>query len=116
MRVDDSVVTALRGQPYLVRRARGYAPGQMKIPRAENQFWVQARSLRIRFAWQGTATPLSATSSETLKTRKRSMRLNRLFGHYEKLFRFHPQALACDLHPDYLATLRRRAARKKTCP
>ena len=33
MRIDDSVVTMLREKPYLVRRARGFAPQQLRLAR-----------------------------------------------------------------------------------
>ncbi|KUK70333.1 MAG: Hydrogenase maturation protein HypF [Anaerolineae bacterium 49_20] len=104
MRIDDSVVTMLREKPYLVRRARGFAPQQLRLP------------------WQ--ALPLLATGTELKNTfcltRERYAFISHYIGdlenqetlgafeqairHYEGVFRIQPEALACDLHPDYLAT------------
>jgi len=104
MRVDDSVVTALRGQPYLVRRARGYAPGQMKIPRAEEPILGTGTQLKNTFCLARDRYAFVSHFIGDLENQETLDAFEQAIGHYEKLFRIHPQALACDLHPDYLAT------------
>ena len=104
MRVDDSVVTALRGQPYLVRRARGYAPGQLRIPGAEQPIVGTGTHLKNTFCLARESYAFVSHFIGDLENQETLDSFELAVGHYEKLFRIHPQALACDLHPDYLAT------------
>jgi hydrogenase maturation protein HypF len=106
-RCDDSVVrvTQVAPQKYFpIRRSRGYAP------------------LPIRMAWD--SLPLLAVGTELKNTfclaRGHYAFLSHHIGdmenyetlqsfeqgiaHYESLFRIEPALIACDLHPDYLAT------------
>lgn len=104
MRVDDSVVTALRDQPYLVRRARGYAPGQLRIPKAEQPVLGTGTQLKNTFCLARERYAFVSHFIGDLENQETLDSFEQAVGHYEKLFRIHPQALACDLHPDYLAT------------
>jgi len=104
MRVDDSVVTSLRDQTYLVRRARGYAPGQLRIPRAEQPILGTGTQLKNTFCLARESYAFVSHFIGDLENQETLDSFELAVGHYEKLFRIHPQALACDLHPDYLAT------------
>ncbi|MEJ5201735.1 MAG: carbamoyltransferase HypF [Anaerolineales bacterium] len=103
-RVDDSVVRIIEGASYPIRRARGYAPDPLTVA--------------------GTLSPILATGTELKNTfcltRDRYAFLSHHIGdmqnyetlrsfeegiiHYQKLFRIQPEIIACDLHPDYLAS------------
>ncbi len=103
-RCDDSVVRIFEKEPYPLRRARGYAPYPIHLP------------------WDGP--PILATGAELKNTfcltRERYAFLSHHIGdlenfetlhafedgidHYQRLFRIQPELIACDLHPDYLAT------------
>jgi hydrogenase maturation protein HypF len=104
IRCDDPVVRTFESAVYPIRRSRGYTP------------------FPVHLAWQG---PTLLGCGGELKnafcvTRERYAFLSHHVGdlenyetlcsfeagvtHFERLFRVQPQALAYDLHPDYLAT------------
>jgi hydrogenase maturation protein HypF len=109
MRVDDSVVTALRGQVYFARRARGYAPGQLHIPPAAQPVLGTGTQLKNTFCLARDQYAFVSHFIGDLENQETLESFEQAVGHYEKLFRIHPEALACDLHPDYLATRYARA-------
>ncbi len=104
MRVDDSVVAELRRKPYLLRRARGYSPGQLRIPRAGLPILGAGTQLKNTFCLAREQYAFVSHFIGDLENQETLDSYEQAVGHYEKLFRVHPQALACDLHPDYLAT------------
>jgi hydrogenase maturation protein HypF len=103
-RCDDSLVRVFEGDIYPLRRGRGYAP------------------FPVNLVWQ--TPPLLAAGAELKNTfcltRDRYAFLSHHIGdmenyetlrafevgvdHFERLFRIQPEAIAYDLHPDYLAT------------
>ncbi len=104
MRCDDSVVRVFRGAELPIRRSRGYAPypvhlGDEAIPllacgaELKNTFCLTRGSYAFLSQHIGDLENL-----ETLKAYRQAV------AHFERLFRVQPQALAYDLHPDYLAT------------
>ncbi|RPJ36864.1 MAG: carbamoyltransferase HypF, partial [Chloroflexi bacterium] len=104
MRVDDSVARVVNEKPYLVRRARGYAPDSILLPLSTAPTLATGAELKNTFclAREGYAF-LShhigdLENYETLRSFEEGIR------HFERLFRVQPQRIACDLHPDYLAT------------
>ncbi|MDD5467880.1 MAG: carbamoyltransferase HypF [Anaerolineales bacterium] len=108
-RCDDSVVrvVALRNQRPAVlhnRRSRGYAPTPILIPweapvvlacgtELKNTFCIT----RDRYAFLSHHVG-DMQNYETLQSFQDGI------DHFERLFRLKPEAVACDLHPDYLAT------------
>jgi hydrogenase maturation protein HypF len=114
-RCDDSVARAARGRIYPLRRARGYAPAPLSLPQGLSGAWLgTGAELKNTFCLtrQGLAflSPHIGDLSdyETLRAYEAAI------AHYEALFRLEPQGIACDLHPDYLATTyaRQRAERQ----
>ena len=103
-RCDDSVMRSLEENAYPVRRSRGYAPFPVRLP------WETAPSLAVGSELKNTFCltngPYAFLSHhigdmqnyETLQSFEQGV------SHYERLFRAQPQAIAYDLHPDYLAT------------
>jgi hydrogenase maturation protein HypF len=106
IRVDDSVARILDGEPYLLRRSRGYAPAPVSVP------------------WPAPV-PVLAVGAE-LKSTIALARERRVFlshhigdlGHYDayrsfvqavehvgRLFEITPEVVAHDLHPDYRSTV-----------
>lgn len=109
MRVDDSVVTVLREQPYLIRRARGYAPGQLRIPKTALPILGTGTQLKNTFCLARDRYAFVSHFIGDLENQETLDSFEQAVAHYEKLFRIHPRALACDMHPDYLATRYARA-------
>ncbi len=114
IRCDDSVVRVFEEGDtleishsktvYPIRRSRGYAPFPVKLPwqvppllaagaELKNTFCITNRSYGFLSHHIG-----DLENYETLKSFEQGVE------HFERLFRVKPQAIAYDLHPDYLAT------------
>ncbi|MGC8837341.1 MAG: Sua5/YciO/YrdC/YwlC family protein, partial [Anaerolineae bacterium] len=94
----------LLATPQPVRRARGYAPYPIKVPFRMRQVLACGAELKNTFCL--TRDEYAFVSQhigdlENLETLEHFQRTVRL---YEHLFRIRPEAVAYDLHPDYLAT------------
>ena len=103
-RCDDSVVRAFDGGNYLLRRSRGYAPFPLNLAWEGPSILATGPELKNAFCLtKGTYAFLShhigdMENYETLQSFEDGI------VHFERLFRVSPQAIAYDLHPDYLAT------------
>ena len=103
-RVDDSVVSVFREQIYPLRRARGYAPDPLTLPFNLPSILAVGAELKNTFCLtRGRYAFLShhigdMENLETFTSFETGIR------HYERLFRIKPEIIACDHHPDYLAT------------
>jgi hydrogenase maturation protein HypF len=87
-----------------LRRARGYAPNPVRLKWDMPHLLATGPELKNTFCLtRGNYAFIShhigdLENYETLRAFEDGIR------HYERLFRIHPQAIAYDLHPDYLAT------------
>ncbi len=109
VRTDDSVLrsvdTALRRQPLLLRRSRGFVPRSVDLPfdaprpllgcgaELKNTFCIA----KGRRAWLGHHVG-DLKNYETLKSFTEGIE------HFQRLFAVEPKVVAHDLHPDYLST------------
>ncbi len=104
MRCDDSVMRILEDHTYPIRRARGYAPFPVRLPWQAPPLLAVGSELKNTFCiTNGNYAFLShhigdMQNYETLRSFEQGVE------HFEQLFRAPPQAIAYDLHPDYLAT------------
>jgi hydrogenase maturation protein HypF len=103
-RVDDSVVRIINNRISLIRRSRGYIPRPVDLnynvegilalgAEQKNSFCIGKDSQVIMSQYIG-----DLKNAMTCDFFKES--LDRFFG----LFRFRPEYIACDLHPDYFST------------
>jgi hydrogenase maturation protein HypF len=103
-RCDDSVVRTVEDQIYPLRRSRGYAPFPVHLAWESPPMLAVGAELKNAFCLaQAHYAFLShhigdMENYETLRSFEDGV------AHYERLFRTKPEALAYDLHPDYLAT------------
>mgnify|MGYP005848329459 CR=1 FL=1 len=108
-RYDDSVWFAPDTGPQPVRRARGYAPFPVRLPFRGPQVLACGPELKNTFCLTRDEYAFLSPhigdleNLETLEHYERSIEL------YERLFRIAPRIIACDLHPEYLATKYARA-------
>ncbi|HVP20685.1 MAG TPA: carbamoyltransferase HypF [Anaerolineaceae bacterium] len=109
IRVDDSVGRVVDQQPYLIRRSRGYAPDPVRLPHPVRPILAAGGELKNVFCLtRGQYAFLShhigdMENYETLRSFEEGI------VHFERLFRIKPEIIACDLHPDYLASRYARA-------
>ena len=106
-RVDDSVVRLVAGKMLILRRARGYAPSPIQLPRGFEtapQIFAFGSELKSTFCLvKDGAAVLSQHQGDledaaTLDDYKKNLAL------YQKLFGHQPTALVCDRHPEYLSS------------
>ncbi len=114
IRCDDSVVRVFednrkstienRKSIYPIRRSRGYAPFPVKLPFDVPQILAAGSELKNTFCiTNGNYAFLShhigdMENYETLQSFEQGVE------HFERLFRVKPEAIAYDMHPNYLAT------------
>lgn len=103
---DDSLVRSHGGRNSTLRRARGLAPGQLRLP-----FPARVPALAVGGHLKSTfcaAKGFEARISQHLgdiETIERLENYEKTFLLYEKLFDIHPQLIAADLHPHYQTTI-----------
>jgi hydrogenase maturation protein HypF len=117
MRVDDSVATTVDDQPYLLRRARGYAPNPIRLVQAVPPILATGAELKNTFCLTRDHYAFLSHHIGDLENYETLKSFEEGILHYERLFRITPEAIACDLHPDYLATrYARQQAEEKGLP
>jgi hydrogenase maturation protein HypF len=104
MRVDDSVLRVIDGAPYLVRRARGYAPDPLLLKERLPQILGAGAELKNSFCLTRDHYAFVSHFIGDLENYDTLASYESAIAHYEKLFKIKPELYACDLHPDYLAT------------
>lgn len=111
-RLDDSVVMEMNDHPYFYRRSRGYAPAPIKFNHDLENILATGAELKNTFCLtRGNYAFLShhigdMENLETLRAFEEGI------PHYEHIFKVKPEAIACDMHPDYLSS---RYASERSC-
>ncbi len=105
IRSDDTVMDFFEGEPYMIRRSRGYAPLPVMMSKPyegsvlgiggelKNTFCMGKNSLFYPSSYVGDLADLRTV--EALEESEERM---------ETLLEMEPQAVACDLHPRYNST------------
>jgi hydrogenase maturation protein HypF len=105
MRVDDSVARIISGKPYLTRRSRGYAPNPLALPKDTAPLLATGAELKNTFALARDRYAFLSHHIGDLENYETLRSFEEGIHHFERLFRVKPERIACDMHPDYLATL-----------
>jgi len=106
-RVDDSVVKFSAGEVRVIRRARGYAPTSLALPKG---FKGRAGLLAVGAELKNTfclITESQAIVSQhigDLKTLESYQDFQNNIDLYQQLYETDINHLACDFHPDYLSS------------
>jgi hydrogenase maturation protein HypF len=104
MRMDDSVVRVHSSQPYPIRRSRGYAPQPTPFPLTAPSILATGAELKNTFCLTRENYAFMSHHIGDMENFETLTSFEEAVAHYEKLFRIHPAAIACDLHPNYLAS------------
>jgi len=102
--VDDSVVRFAGETRILVRRARGFAPEPLPLPREGPPVLAVGPLLKNTFTLTRKAEALLSPHLGDLEDAGSLALWERTFEHYVKLFGVRPRIVVSDLHPDYLST------------
>jgi hydrogenase maturation protein HypF len=104
MRVDDSVVRVVNGQPALVRRSRGYAPDPILLPESIPPVLAVGGELKNVFCLTRSDYAFLSHHIGDMENYETLRSFEEGIAHFERLFRIQPELIACDLHPNYLAS------------
>ncbi|MEA2472971.1 MAG: hydrogenase maturation protein HypF [Thermoleophilaceae bacterium] len=104
-RTDDSVVRALGRRPQMLRRSRGHVPAALRLPVDPGRHLLACGAeqkntfalARSGSAWVGHHVG-DLGNYETLRSFETGI------DHFRRLFAVDPEAVAHDLHPEYLST------------
>ena len=115
VRVDDSVVRVIDGQPQMIRRSKGYAPVPLYVSAGstgegageDSKFSLLACGGQLKNSFALTKGPFTYMSQffgdmDTVENQKIYEENIKRMG---DLFRIHPQAVVCDMHPLYQPTI-----------
>lgn len=105
-RCDDSVLRVVSGGDAAVplRRSRGYAPYPVRLPRPAPPLLATGAELKNTFCLTRGDYAFLSHHIGDLENYETLVAFEEGVTHMERLFRVRPEALAYDLHPDYLAT------------
>jgi hydrogenase maturation protein HypF len=103
-RCDDSVVRLFEGEPYPLRRARGFAPYPIHLAWDGPPTLAAGAELKNTFCLTRGRYGFLSQHIGDLENLETLQSFEQGIDHYRRLFRVHPEIVACDLHPDYLAT------------
>ncbi len=103
-RADDSVARVFAGRPYILRRSRGFAPAPVRLKNPGPPVLACGDELKNAFCLtRGDLAFMSAHVGD-LENMATYNAYTDAIAHYERLFDVRPEAVAHDLHPEYLAT------------
>jgi hydrogenase maturation protein HypF len=104
-RTDDSVVRVVGDRPLLLRRSRGYVPGSLRLPLdCGRHLLACGAELKNTFAVAKGASAWVGHHVGDLKNYETLRSFAAGIDHFQRLFAVAPEAVAHDLHPEYLST------------
>jgi hydrogenase maturation protein HypF len=106
-RCDDSVMRVIRSNPneiLPIRRSRGYAPQPIRLNWESPELLSAGTELKNTFCMLRGQYAFVSHHIGDMENFETFQSFETGIKQYENLFRIKPQAIACDLHPDYLAT------------
>jgi hydrogenase maturation protein HypF len=119
IRCDDSVVRALEDQKivkqeteapnykfpiYFLRRSRGYAPDSIQLPFETPPILATGPELKNTFCLTRERYAFLSHHIGDMENYETLRSFEDGITHFERLFRIKPEAIAYDLHPNYLST------------
>ena len=114
IRCDDSVVRVfednsdanvnIRKSIYPIRRSRGYSPFPVKLPFDAPQVLAAGSELKNTFCITNQNYAFLSHHIGDMENYEALRSFEQGVEHFERLFRVTPEAIAYDLHPNYLAT------------
>ncbi len=105
IRTDDSVVRLFRDQVYPIRRARGYTPSPIRLPRSVSPILGVGAELKNTVTLARENYAFMSHHIGDLENLETTDSFNQAIPHFERLFRVKTERIACDLHPDYRSSL-----------
>ena len=103
-RLDDSVAAAVGEAPVILRRARGYVPSPIRTGMDLEGIIGTGAELTGSFCMGKGNNALMSQYTGDLKNLSTYGFYSEIYERYCRLFRFTPELVVSDLHPDYLSS------------
>ena len=103
-RSDDSVLMIARNKQRILRRSRGWAPEPVNIKSDADGIAAVGGEMKNCFCIGKERAAIISQHIGDLKNPETYEFFLEAFDRFSRLFRFSPQLIACDMHPDYLST------------
>jgi hydrogenase maturation protein HypF len=105
MRSDDSVARVFQGRALILRRSRGYAPAPIRCAfRFEREILACGAELKNTFCLTHENYAFVSHHIGDLENLETLRSFEHGITHFKQLFNLHTEAVAYDLHPEYLST------------
>ena len=103
-RCDDSLCWVLGGAEYFARRSRGYVPFPITVGEELPPLLACGAEQKASFCLSKGRYVFPSQHIGDLKNFETLENYTGQIKHFQRLFDIRPQAVACDLHPDYMST------------
>ena len=103
-RCDDSLCWVLGGAEYFARRSRGYVPFPIAVGEELPPLLACGAEQKASFCLSKGSYVFPSQHIGDLKNFETLENYTGQIKHFRRLFDIRPQAVACDLHPDYMST------------
>ena len=106
IRADDSVMDFYKGEPYMIRRSRGYAPLPFMVSTPwKGQVIAAGGELKNTFCIGVDSRFYPSPYVGDLEDLRTVKALKETIGRLETLLEVQPEVVVCDLHPKYNSTV-----------
>ena len=102
--VDDSIVRVIHGREMMLRRARGYAPLPITLPRPQPSVLAVGAHLKNTVALSVDRNVFISQHIGDLATKQAHDAFSCSAADLPRLYEAQPEIIAHDLHPEYLST------------
>ncbi|MFA6403353.1 MAG: carbamoyltransferase HypF [Salinivirgaceae bacterium] len=103
-RVDDSVCAVINNEVRIIRRSRGFTPQPIHTNSPTEGIFAAGAELVNSFCMGKGYQALLSQYLGDLKNMETFQFYEETYQRFEKLFRFKPELIATDLHPNYLSS------------
>ena len=100
---DDSLIRIYAGRDYPLRRSRGYVPYPVAVP-VKRRLLACGAEQKASFCLSKPGHAFPSQHMGDLKNLETLTNWEEQIEHFAKLLDIVPEAIACDMHPDYLST------------
>ena len=104
VRCDDSLMWVFKGAEYPARRSRGYVPFPVMMKEELSPILACGAEQKASFCLSKGNYVFPSQHIGDLKNLETFDNYEDQISHFENLFDMKPQALVCDMHPDYMST------------
>ena len=103
-RCDDSLCWVLEGREYFARRSRGYVPFPVSADRELRQILACGAEQKASFCLSRGGYIFPSQHIGDLKNLETFSNYAQQIQHFQRMFDIRPEALVCDIHPDYMSS------------